>query len=232
MFNKHLLSSDGMKKIIIPILVLILLIVAYFVWNKATFEPVSIDLETKDVVGMKDIEIIEGLEGFENIQIGFAPLKDPGTNVPDLNREVKNLTEASLARLDTLIENLEEDPLNINEWIEIGGFWKVGGAFEGASEAWQYALDLAPTNTVALVNLGNLYTSDIIDLDKAESWYMKAIEANPQYIPAYFKGAEMYLYGMKDRNKAIKFVEKGLETIPLDGSLQSLKEVLESGGSL
>jgi len=170
---------------------------------------------------------LDGIDGV-TIEIGESGI-NPGIEKPDLNRDMSNLTEKSTERLNEL---LSKKDLTADEWLEIGVFWKSGGDFEAAREAWEYVDMVSAKNYVAQINLGNLYTRDLVDLEKAEYWYEKALVSESKYPVTYFQMAEMYLYGFKDRNKAINIAKKGLKELPNDSSLQSLVDVLESGGSI
>lgn len=57
-------------------------------------------------------------------------------------------------------------------------------ANQWAREGLQTALLLEPTNGVLIAQLGETYVFDK-NLDEAEKWYRRAIETNPNYIPAY-----------------------------------------------
>jgi len=219
-----------MKKLIIPILLLVLAVIAYFVWANFSDNNTSDTVDEIDLATTTDDVIFEGLEG---VEASFAPVKDPGVPVPSLdNIKVTGLVKVTADRLLVITESLKKDHLNPEGWVEIGGIWKAGGNFEGARDAWEYVYALDPFNEVALNNLGNLYVYDLVDLKQAEDWYKKALVAGPKYIPTYYNMAEMYLYKMNDRKKAIEIVKAGIKELPDDGSLQALKERLESGGSM
>ncbi|PIP87370.1 hypothetical protein COW81_00645 [Candidatus Campbellbacteria bacterium CG22_combo_CG10-13_8_21_14_all_36_13] len=218
-----------MKKIVIPVLAIVLLVIGYFVWAKIGNSPDT------DIVLDSDISTTTEkvtIEGFDGVDAEYVVINDPGITQPNLNRTVSGLSSTSASRLSEVVSMLKDNPLNPDGWIEIGGLWKTGGAFIASSEAWEYAYTLSPKNVVALNNLGNLYTYEIVDLNKAESWYKKALEVGPKYVPTYFNMAEMYLYGFKDRKKAIDIAKQGVKELPLEDSLASLKNILESGGSI
>lgn len=171
--------------------------------------------------------VVDGMDGL--IVSMVEDVVDESIKRPGLNREVFDLTERSMNRLNELIK---KEDLSIDDWLEIGLFWKSGGNFEAAREAWEYVDAISVNNNIAQINLGNLYVRDMVDLEKAESWYKKALISEPKYPVTYFQMAEMYLYGFKDRNKAINIAKQGLRELPNDDSLKSLRDVLESGGSI
>ncbi|PCI29100.1 hypothetical protein COB55_02820 [Candidatus Wolfebacteria bacterium] len=187
------------------------------------------DINIGDIkVNLEDLKSIEGL-GFE-IEGGFVQTSDPDIDTPKLKRKVSGLTENTQIRLDGVVDILKDDHLNVRQWIQIGGIWKIGENFEAAREAWEYALILSPSNQVAPVNLGNLYATDIKDFEKSEEWYLKAIEVSPTNRQAYTKLSELYFYQMKDTVKAIEIIDQGLGVLADDGTLHSFKNALESGG--
>lgn len=208
-----------MKKIGISLLIVILVVVLYFVLGGSDDSAVLEDQDKTNIT----------FDGIGGVEAEFVTIKDSGIEPPILKRNLTGLTKTSSDRLKLVITSIEENHLNPDDWIEIGGLWKVGGAFEAAGEAWEYALVLSPENIVSLINLGNLYANELNDLEQAESWYRKAIESEPTYIPVYFQMAEMYLYKIKNRNKAISIVEEGLKVLPNDEDLIELKEAIESG---
>ena len=135
-----------MKKYIILILIAILLIIAYFIWNdnEETFLP-----ESENVTEIT-------FDGFDGVEASFAPIEAPDIDPPNLYRKVTGITGISANRLDAVILSLEENSLDPDAWIEIGGLWYVGGAFNAAIEAWEYAHALSPLDEIALINLGNI----------------------------------------------------------------------------
>ncbi len=215
------------KRIMIPFLVIILLIVAYFVYL-GIYKPNGVEKDTEQVVESEPINI----DDLEGVEISYIPPEDPGIKIPSLNRETSGLTEKTQKNLDDLVKILEADHLDIDSWIAIGNIWQSGGNYEAAIEAWEYAYALAPLEELSMINLGGLYFRYIKNYEKAEESYKKALEINSKYPPLYYNIAELYLYGMKDRTKAIEIAEMGLRELPSDASLLSLRDVLKSGGSI
>lgn len=204
-----------MKKILITLVILIGLVAGWW-----------FVVDTNEGEGNGNgLEMIGDI-GFD-VEAGFE-IEDPGLPIPKLKRDVTGLTENTKDMLGLVRESLEEDHLQVDLWVQIGGLWKAGKNFEAAREAWEYAIALSPNNPVAPVNLGNLYVADIKNHARAEEWYLKAIEVAPTNVFAYTKLAELYLYQFDDRARAITTIESGLEILPGDDTLESFKSALEA----
>jgi len=157
-----------------------------------------------------------------------------GTNLPptpDLNRLVISQTITGDVRtiLSTKIAStsaaLKKDSTLFELWIDLGLQRKMGGDYEGARLAWEYASALSPTNILSFINLGDLYGYYLHDNAKAEQNFLSAIKNAPSEVSTYFRTADFYKDVLKDVAKARAIVQKGIDANP---SSQELKDLLAS----
>ncbi len=109
---------------------------------------------------------------------------------------------------------LEENSEDFNGWLMLGDSKLQVGDYEGARDAWEYLSSIRPKNSLSYGNLAALYTYNIYNPEKAEFNYLKAIEnseGEPFNINYYRNYAEFALYFVKDREKAKKILEEGIE---------------------
>lgn len=201
--------------IILPVLSLLLLFVV--LWGG-------------DNDNSRDITDIGENTGLEDATIEIEKVKDISEfPTPFLERELSELTPETLSYLEELTHRINNDTYDVGAWIEIGGVWKSGGDFDGAREAWEYALLLNPKSIITLVNLGNLEYRQFGNYSKAEGYYLSAIRENPSDIVAYLQITELYKYGFKDISRAILVVDGGLELVPGNKDLLELKSMIKEG---
>jgi len=170
-----------------------------------------------------DQENISENEGLEDATIVIEPIDDiADIPTPSLVRDLGELTASTRGYLEATEERIRTNPQDIGAWIEIGAIWRSAGDYEGAEEAWQYALLLNPDNPLTLVNLGNLYYRNRADFITAESFYLGAITKAPLRIDTYFQITDLYLNGLKDREKALSLLEEGRKILPTDEDIEEL----------
>jgi len=129
------------------------------------------------------------------------------------NLSLKDAVEAKKV-LNQTIKSLKQYPDVYEDWIQLGLYRKLIGDYEGAREAWEYAAKIRPTIGVAFHNLGNLYASELKDIEKAEQYYLKAIENEPVHIQWYVAAYEYYRFLAHDNAKARAILRKGIEINP------------------
>lgn len=153
--------------------------------------------------------------------------------IPDLDREIvfsgdfsEDARQMMTEEIETLSQNLKNDPTVFSDWLYLGLNRKAIGDYEGVKSAWEYAKLLSPTNFVVRGNLGDLYAYYLKDNQKAEENYLRALEMGSTQIYLYFKTAEFYRDFLKDNQKATEIIQKGLEISPNSPELQSLLQSL------
>ena len=177
----------------------------------------------------------EGLEyGYEATQATSTPQNLPkGVKIPDLNRAVvipadflPDIRVSATAKIAKITTSLKENPANAALWAELGLQRNGIEDYEGARDAYEYALALLPSNAVVVENLGVLYGYYLKDLIKAEAYLLKAIELEPEVTYRYLRVFEFYKYVIKDNAKAKAILEKGLKISPGEPSFKTLLETL------
>ena len=143
-----------------------------------------------------------------------------------LNKLTQNFPKGTDQKIISQIKELSQTLKDNNDyydgWLQLGILRKNIGDLEGAAEAWQYAIIIRPDNSIAYLNLGDLYGYYFHDNQKAEANLLKAIKVEPANIYAYSKTYEFYI-DTNQPEKASKIVEQGIAANPnTSQSLQSL----------
>ena len=100
-------------------------------------------------------------------------------------------------------------------WIAIHYYDERGrqlfrqGKLHSAIENFQRAISLAPSKDVPHFDLADAL-EELLDTDKAIGEYQAAIQANPDYYPAYNNLARLYLVKRKDQEGALRALRKGI----------------------
>ncbi|MEK7170556.1 MAG: hypothetical protein AAB767_04690 [Patescibacteria group bacterium] len=152
---------------------------------------------------------------------------------PSLDRQViipasflpRTVTEAK-KEIETLVTSLKENPANATLWADLGMARKGIEDYEGAKEAYAYALKLIPRNAVFADNLGVIYGDYLKDYQKAEEYYRLAVTLDPKTSYRYLRLFEFYRYLLRNSAKARAILEEGLRAIPGETSFTSLLETL------
>lgn len=117
---------------------------------------------------------------------------------------------------------IEKNPDDFNAWLRLGLTKKVVGDYKGAAEAWVYASNIQPQNTVALGNLGDLYGNFMDQPKEAELMYKKALSINPKDENLILGLADIYRYRMPDKESFYELVLlDGLKVMPDNPNLVS-----------
>lgn len=133
--------------------------------------------------------------------------------------------DALQKKIDTAVASLRGDKEQLRVWTELGGYLKVAGNYTDARDAWEYVATAAPSNYVALNNLGDLYMNYLKDYPKAELNYKKVIEVKPEYIDTYRNLYTLYTYVYKTDTTAAKdILLLGLSKNPGNSDLTKLLE--------
>lgn len=146
----------------------------------------------------------------------------PVAVMPDLGHEVvinANLPEEAQVALHTNIKNfteaLNENPEDVEAWLDLALQYNIAQDFDAARAVWEYLSDTAPQQTTSLHNLGNLYTYNLPDYPRAETYYREAISRNPTNLIHYFALHELYRYYYKvDTTAAVDVLNEVLQVDP------------------
>jgi len=114
----------------------------------------------------------------------------------------------------TLVSRISKDKYDLRSWIDLGTLHKMGGDYKTAEKFWVYVSKLAPTNTIAFENLGDLYQNFLKDYPKAEASWLAAIKIAPQDTNTYHSLFDLYNDLEKKPAAAEAILKKGLAANP------------------
>jgi tetratricopeptide (TPR) repeat protein len=160
---------------------------------------------------------------------GHAP---QGAPVPNLDRPIvipASFREENAARakeeIQKLTAALKENPANGPLWGTLGLKRQGVEDYEGAREAYEYALALSPRNGVTAENLGVLYGYYLHEPLKAEKYFRQALDIESlEY--RYLRLHDLYKDIMKNTAKTRAILEQGLKEYPRNTSFKTLLESL------
>ncbi|MBU2544882.1 tetratricopeptide repeat protein [Patescibacteria group bacterium] len=102
------------------------------------------------------------------------------------------LSEGDQAKLNNAINILREKPKDVSALITIAEIRQKVKDVDGSIEFYLKALEVQPTNVVALNNLADLYDHQKKEYEKSAEMYLRSIENTPEQISAY--QSLMYIY--------------------------------------
>src|SRR3989344_7203243 len=131
---------------------------------------------------------------------------------PSMSKEVQKIIGG---HIKTLSENIESNPLNISNWLDLALQYKAVDDVEGAREIWEYLTRAAPQQGISFYNLGYLYHISLKDYVKSEEYYDKAIAIEPN-TELYYTGLhELYRYSYKQNTEnAVLTLKEGMGHLP------------------
>lgn len=185
-------------------------------WQNSQFSK-GLPLEISKKVPLSNVE-----NENESKQVPQGPTSG---NIELLSKLTQNFPKGTdpevISQIQELSQTLKDNNGYLEGWLQLGILRKNIGDLEGAAEAWQYAIVIRSDNSIAYLNLGDLYGYYFHDNQKAEANLLKAIKVDPANIYAYQKTYEFY----KDTNqseKARRILEQGIAANPdTSQSLQS-----------
>jgi|SRR3989338_3892426 len=153
------------------------------------------------------------------------PLKNNFKNqMPDLSRVIpKNASNENVEQIKFIIQALKDNNDYFQGWLQLGILRKNVGDWDGALEAWKFTAVIRPDNSIAYLNLGDLYGYYFHDNQKAEENLLKAIEVEPVNIYGYFKTYEFYT-DTNQPEKARQIIKQGITANP--NTSQQLQSIL------
>ena len=121
------------------------------------------------------------------------------------------LTKEQQIKFDEARKSLKENPDDASAIIAIAQVKYQIQDLDGSEKAYLMALEIQPTNTIILNNLGDIYNQKK-EYEKAAEMYLRLIESNPKWVNAYRELAAIYKYHLKDRYLEIEdILLQGLE---------------------
>ena len=117
-------------------------------------------------------------------------------------------------QVDAVKKIIEENPGNVDAYINLGVLWKMADDYDGAILAWEYAKEMSPTYYSPYQNLGNLYLYDLKDNALSETNLREAVRLNPQLIDAWKSLHDLYRYEMARPIQAEEALTDALQANP------------------
>jgi tetratricopeptide (TPR) repeat protein len=151
--------------------------------------------------------------------------------MPDLDREIiikgninEETKDTAIEKIKEITAQLKEDYDRREEWLNLGIWRKTLGDYEGAEQAWKFVTLIRPNDPIAFHNLGDLYSQYLVDFQKAEKFYLLAIEKNPEADFFYLKLFEFYRYFLKRPDLAENILVEGIKKVSDSSTLKTALE--------
>ena len=138
-----------------------------------------------------------------------------------LSEEIANGFES---QFNEAVQYIKENPNDYLGWAVAGSNKKAVNDYYGAEELYLEGLKNVENNTVLYYNLADLYYHFIEDYQRAEEFYLKVIEYEPEIkqaysLESYRELSILYRVKFKDEDKAINILKLGLENNPENKNL-------------
>lgn len=153
-----------------------------------------------------------------------VPQKTQSVQTPNIPQEEMNPSEHQSMMMQ-FIESAKQDPTNIQARITLGNIYYDRGKFEEAAKWYEEALALDPKNTDVLVDLGVCYREK--NPQKSIELFDTALKVDPKKQQALFNKVIVYLFDLKDVQKAKESLQKLEENYPDLPMIPQLKEELK-----
>jgi len=227
-------------KIVLGIAAVIVLVLVYAAFDRKSNKNDTVVNtnagQTATTTGNSNGNIVIQGKGYTIEQVPLSEGRGVPQPIPNLDRPALAVGYASVSpqalavageKIPALQEILKKNPADFPSWLNLGMYQKMAGDYQGAVISWTYASKLAPTDSVSLGNLGNLYAYFLKDSALSEMYYKQAIAKGPKQAYLYVQLAEVYSGIFKDISKARAIVDQGLAKIPNDPSLLQMKAALK-----
>ena len=127
------------------------------------------------------------------------------------NQEISNEQAKSILSLEKEVSLL---PRNAEAWLQLGNLYFDTNQVKKAIGAYNKSLELDPKNPGVLTDLGVMYRRNGQPLEAIKA-FDRAIAADPKHEVSRFNKGVVFLYDLKEPEKAIKAWEGLLEVNPL-----------------
>ncbi|MDA1335162.1 MAG: hypothetical protein O2794_04090 [bacterium] len=133
----------------------------------------------------------------------------------DNQPELRELTRKDLLKSwDDVVVALRDNPENTEAWMDLGTIKNTFADYNGAIQVWSKAIEVDSFRTQAYINLGNTYLFQFKQYEKAERFYMDALESDisGRFGPAIYRSlADLYRYHYPGKGDDVaKILKQGL----------------------
>lgn len=195
------------NRFLILALLAVFALAGFFIWR---------DFKKTHKTTQEEVKVKSPIIGLEKIATSTAEKKSASqaketadyfkNQMPNLNGGIVvkgNFTKTQKADLTQQIKDASEllkSNFNYYQgWLHLGLLKKAIEDYQGAEEAWKFAVLLRPKEFLAFNNLGVLYWQYLVDYAKAEDNFLKAIKNDPSQIMVYQNLHELYRYSYKEK---------------------------------
>ncbi len=198
----------------------------YFVKNRKVEDVQSTDTEVKITEIAPGVNLETSEKTIDKNSTVVAPILDKKIVFPPTYNE--NAQKIMLAKINTTISFLKQNPTSYDSWIDLGIYRKMLNDYNGAEEIWVYLTKVAPTKPDAYLDLGDLYAYYLHDNAKAEKYFLIVQDVSPKWIVGYERTVDFYVTVRQDKIKAKKFLDSAIAKHPdMEEGLQPLLDSLK-----
>lgn len=202
-----------MKKTIVITLALAAIAVGWFIFGrKQAVEPV---IDNGSPILMPDSQ---GTSTISNISNDTGKAEPPAQDNSIESKALKIISKPIVfgeglsdsekqkieAKIKGLTDSIKQNYNYLTVWLDLGNYRKEAGDYNGAIEAWKFAILIRPDDFIAYNNLGELYGFVLKNYQKAEEYFLKSIKKNSQNINAYIQLVTIYTNYLKDKYNQIE----------------------------
>ena len=213
-----------MKQTIISIVIILVLLTSlgYFMVNSFGESNNTVSEDDSTSTTTTDGSSNLGNINPEEIDNSDTPVTQlPKAPIPALNREfvvpeilAEEFRIQILNQHNSIIATLKENPELRGDWLQLALLRKSVEDYVGAEEIWLYMTKVWNLDHVAFGNLGNLYSSELPDIDKALSYFVQALEKRPDNLNYYNNIYNIFRFRLEDNARAISLLEQGEDLLP------------------
>jgi Tfp pilus assembly protein PilF len=160
-------------------------------------------------------------EGDGDFVIEEVPVSEAGP-APSLDRPVTvpatfptETAQPMRKEIANIVTQLKADPASVELWLALGLRRQEIADYEGAREIYEYVTRLAPSDSTAYINLGNLYHLYLKDFASSEQNFLKALERDRKVALVYLNLHDLYRYSYKiNTTAAVDILKQGIKENP------------------
>lgn len=224
-FSKQWLATAGVATVLV--------LIGVFLFARSSYSPSGTSATTTGLatstITFPETRTINGVTGTGDFTVETVPMADL-PSAPDFRAPIKfsstiapEVKTQIQAEADILIGRISNDSSDLRSWIDLGTLHKMAGDYKGAETIWLYVSKVAPTNSIAFQNLGDLYQNFLKDYAKAESNFLTAIKNSPNDTNPYRALFQLYTTVYKVGTPAAESILKeGTSAAPKAVDLQVL----------
>ncbi len=127
--------------------------------------------------------------------------------------QTRQADQQMMSRVAGLMQELEQNPENVQAITELAGFFMQNEDWERALTFWKRALDVEPENQLAL-NQAGFALFQMQEHAEARDMFQRLLDINPENYQGHFNLAIIYKNYLDEPDKAREHLENILEIDP------------------